>query len=48
MSTLNGDLRDHLRQELPGWLWEDADPDFRQWILNLTGSECADRRETGS
>ena len=48
MSTLTGDLRDHLRQELPGWLREDPDPGFRPWILNLTGSECADRRETGS
>ena len=46
MSTLNGDLRNRLRQELHGWLRED--PDFRQWILNLTGSECTNRRETGS
>jgi len=35
-----------LRQELPGWLRED--PEFRQWILNLTRNEFADRRETES
>lgn len=46
MSTLTPELRDRLRQELPGWLRED--PEFRQWILNLARGEFADRRETES
>lgn len=46
MSTLTPELRDRLRQELPSWLRED--PEFRQWILNLTRNEFADRRETES
>jgi len=46
MSTLTPELRDRLRQELPGWLRED--PEFRQWILYLARGEFADRRETES
>ncbi len=46
MSTLTPELRDRLRQELPGWLRED--PEFHQWILNLARDEFADRRETES
>lgn len=46
MSTLTPELRDRLRQGLPGWLREDLD--FRQWILNLARSEFADRREPES
>ncbi|HOW61681.1 MAG TPA: hypothetical protein P5326_01210 [Candidatus Contendobacter sp.] len=46
MSTLTPELRNQLRQELPGWLREDAE--FRQWILNITRGEFADRIETES
>ena len=46
MSTLTPELRTQLRQELPGWLREDVE--FRQWILNLTRDEFADRVETES
>ncbi len=46
MSTLIPELRNQLRQELPGWLREDAE--FRQWILNITCGEFADRVETES
>jgi hypothetical protein len=44
MSTLTPELRDRLRQELPGWLREDLE--FRQWILNIARGEFADRVET--
>ena len=44
MSTLTPELRDHLRQELPGWLREDNE--FRQWILDLARNQFADRVET--
>ena len=46
MSTLTPELRTQLRQELPGWLREDVE--FRQWILNITRGEFADRVETES
>ena len=46
MSTLTPELRNQLRQELPCWLREDAE--FRQWILNITRGEFADRIETES
>jgi len=46
MSTLTPELRTQLRQELPGWLREDVE--FRQWILNLTRGQFADRVETES
>ena len=46
MSTLTPELRDRLRQELPGWLREDQE--FRQWILNLARNQFADRVETES
>jgi hypothetical protein len=46
MSTLTPELRDRLRQELPGWLREDLE--FRQWILNIARGEFADRVETES
>ena len=46
MSTLTPELRDHLRQELPGWLREDNE--FRQWILDLARNQFADRVETES
>jgi len=46
MSTLTPELRNQLRQELPGWLREDAE--FRQWILNITRGKFADRIETES
>ncbi|NJM13319.1 MAG: DUF3782 domain-containing protein [Synechococcaceae cyanobacterium SM1_2_3] len=46
MSTLTPELRDRLRQELPGWLREDSE--FSRWILNLARSEFADRQETES
>ena len=47
MSTLTPELRNQLRQELPGWL-RDEDAEFRQWILNITRGEFADRVETES
>jgi len=46
MTTLTPELRDRLRQELPGWLREDLE--FRQWILNIARGEFADRVETES
>ena len=46
MSTLTPELRDRLRQELPGWLRED--PEFSRWILNLARGEFAGRQETES
>ena len=46
MSTLTPELRNQLRQELSGWLREDAE--FRQWILKITRGEFADRGETES
>jgi hypothetical protein len=41
MSTLTPELRDRLRQELPGWLREDRE--FCQWILNIARSETENR-----
>ena len=46
MSTLTQNLRELVRRELPAWLRED--PEFRDWLLAVTRSEFADRRETES